>query len=900
MSALLRKEIRLLLPSSVIALLLAGSFWLVPRETGLDPGDRESLAALGFLLCPVMMVVMALSSFGREISAGTLPELLCQPISRERVWWTKTILLGLALACVATVWRWSFLHYLAGFDYEGLKPEALGTLSLVLVAYSGGLWTVLLLRQVGVAFWFTLLVPGFLVAMVSRQTEHHPEKTEFALAVVLIPYALAGFWWARRLFLRAEDYHWTGGTITMPAVGGWWSVFGWRASRRQFRPRAALLAKEIQLHQSQLLIAGLLAVLHLGVLAARKLGAGPEPTPFLDMVADHFWVLWLVMPVLVGCAAVAEERKLGTLEAQLCLPVKRRTQLVLKLAVALLVSLLLGAVAPVLLEGRKLLPETDWKSYPQELANELLQEPGGDVFQPVLIAEEALRSVLSPILPFLPMLAGAAGLLVVALYASTLARSMLQALALAALGIVASGLSFGFLVQMEYLVRHPPWRGGLVFLLGVPVVLLLLARLTCWNFQHALVGWPVWRRNGLVWLGSLAVVGLTTTALYHRVWEWTGPLEPPHGRAVLAPSQGVSLSSDGWNLLARLPDGQTWMGRFCPTFPSVGSLLTGDMKMSSVLGAGRYLEGSNWATAVACRYDVFGIKRDGTLWVSEEPERWRRSWWPLTNLNLVPIPMVRIGQDTNWLQAVGVRPHVFLLKTDGTLWQWGSGPFDRRKGWPGLQAFQPERVGTDSDWAEISLNQEHWEFRKKDGHIWVKFYESRSTRTPGAIRLDDSSVLAPSRQEPEHRRWRGLAWYEGWRYARSKFCQVGVQEDGTLRLRASADIRLDGGSNWLMVVAHRDCESLVTLKADGTLWEWDLPGRWADPITARTTRLGRHSDWVALCSYRHGLATLAADGSLWFWPSDPQYYAPPDLPLPPLLGPSRRPQPIGNILGRAP
>ena len=29
-----------------------------------------------------------------------------------------------------------------------------------LVVFSGGLWTVLLLRQVAAAFWFTVLVPG--------------------------------------------------------------------------------------------------------------------------------------------------------------------------------------------------------------------------------------------------------------------------------------------------------------------------------------------------------------------------------------------------------------------------------------------------------------------------------------------------------------------------------------------------------------------------------------------------------------------------------------------------------------------------------------------------------------------------------------------------------------------
>ena len=39
---------------------------------------------------------MTLGSFGRELSAGTFSFLLAQPVSRSRVWWTKTLLLAAA------------------------------------------------------------------------------------------------------------------------------------------------------------------------------------------------------------------------------------------------------------------------------------------------------------------------------------------------------------------------------------------------------------------------------------------------------------------------------------------------------------------------------------------------------------------------------------------------------------------------------------------------------------------------------------------------------------------------------------------------------------------------------------------------------------------------------------
>ena len=112
-------------------------------------------------------------------------------------------------------------------------------------------------------------------------------------------------------------------------------------------------------HQlKQDVMAGLLGLMHLGVLVTRKLGGSFKDYPALEVVLENFWVLWLAMPLLVGSTAVAEERKLGTLEGQLCLPSRRRVQFGIKFISALMLSLLLGAALPLLFEGARILPET--------------------------------------------------------------------------------------------------------------------------------------------------------------------------------------------------------------------------------------------------------------------------------------------------------------------------------------------------------------------------------------------------------------------------------------------------------------------------------------------------------------------------------------------------------------
>jgi len=87
MNTLVKKEIRLLLPSWVVAVVLAFSACLIADHQSSASYFRVYvLVCLPFVLAPAMGVMLALDSFGRELSAGTFSNLLAQPVSRTRVW----------------------------------------------------------------------------------------------------------------------------------------------------------------------------------------------------------------------------------------------------------------------------------------------------------------------------------------------------------------------------------------------------------------------------------------------------------------------------------------------------------------------------------------------------------------------------------------------------------------------------------------------------------------------------------------------------------------------------------------------------------------------------------------------------------------------------------------------
>ncbi|HUC86560.1 MAG TPA: ABC transporter permease subunit, partial [Candidatus Acidoferrales bacterium] len=476
MNALVKKEIRLLLPNFTVAGALTTANLFLPQKTE-DLGLGALQLLLPFFFCPIMAVMLSLSSFGGEMSSGTFSLLLAQPVSRQKIWDTKVSLLALAMSILGLLWCGFAILRLRMIHHPFSILDLVSGVSVFgLAVFSGGLWAVLLLRQVAAAFWFTVLVPGLLLVILAALLDGVPDEFGAGTAVIVLGlYSLAGFFFARRLFLRAQDVQWSGGNIAMPEMRGLARFQVGSAARRVWRPRAALLLKELQLHQAQFLIAAALAVLHLGVVATRKLAHFPRNSD-TEFILQGFWILWLVLPLLVGCAAVAEERKLGMHDGQLCLPVRRRTQFVVKLLVALGLSVVFGVVMPLLFEGARILPE----AYSQ-LSIPPGWESHASTAQIVFLGCVGWFYGALPLLTLTGMAVLIGG---IAFYASTVMRNLLQTLAPAVAGIAVAW----FLIA----VANIPWpwqqtlvllwRGPLAYFIALPVTAATVLWLAYRNF----------------------------------------------------------------------------------------------------------------------------------------------------------------------------------------------------------------------------------------------------------------------------------------------------------------------------------------------------------------------------------------------------------------------------------
>jgi ABC-type transport system involved in multi-copper enzyme maturation permease subunit len=883
MNPLLKKEIRLLLPAWIAAMVLAvvPSFivWaalsmnIMQLRQSLEPGSVlasyvPAIFALGLLL-------LGINSFGQELSSNSFGMMLSQPVDRRRIWSVKIVTLAVAFVSIwltamfLVSWQfevWKSVLTAERLSYtvvegnrwlpspailESFKSSALEFLTLsAFVAFSGGLWATLLLRQTANAFWVALLTPIAIVLGVGTILGFSPmsdQAISIITAVILFCYSIAGFVWARRLFLRAQDAQWTGGNFLFPWRGK--SVEQTASLVRLPRNRfLALTWKEIRLHEVNLFIAAVLLAVHLAAVVLHPMVSNRNTKMVLELV----WSLWLAMPLLIGCAAVAEERKLGVMDSQLCLPASRHSQFSIKFFVALILSIVLGAVMPSVIQGA--------------------QKFGVDA-------------------PHYWIYLAAVVIFFISFYASTLARSALHAIGVAI--VLPFVIWFGFIAfcllafRVEILSPDNDYysgyenicRGWLMLALCLLVFPLVLARLMFWNFKWLHQGWKVLRFNAAAILITLALLFALTNAIYFRPWELLAPIESPRGPARLSADTSVKLSPvTGWKkMMAILPDGRLWEEklRFSETDFRSFSL----ERWSPYLYSQRFIGGSNWTDIASSGLYILSVHQNGTLWCL--PQTGNR------------VRMAQIGSEADWRKVGNISVGFLLLKNDGTLWLWGTNNVSNiQNDYTRLSkkikldlAIPPVRIDSGTNWTDIvpiaryrALGEKNdgtfWSWRDKwqgnTNDIWGLFQEknmdnqwnSYAYNWNSSAEIKTNGELWLFEQPPKN--WWG-------------------QEDRPDVASYTKKIKLDSDPVWKAVSFADYGDALILLRQDGTLWKWNN----LEQKSFRPVRLGHYSDWIALSDDNWMGVALASDGSLWSWSDSSDHI---------WLAPSRRPVYMGNVL----
>ncbi len=943
MNTLVKKEIRLLLPIWLVAMLLA----IGPARFCAPENSAPILTTL------FGMAILAVASFGREFAFGTFGMLLTQPMPRRELWKAKLVVLMAALTTVA-----------AGCVIcGGIKSIADENSSSFLafpvataLAIAGGFSFTLLTRQIAPALAFTVLLPAAFAieALLVFDRFHIESHTALATLTVLLALGAAlGIYGSLKLFAGVEEM--SGATQVIDLFSRRdHQASSARRPRRPSPPTIALLRKEFGLQTVNFVGLGGLFLLHLAILALRRifLHADRPQTNDLDALLAWFGLVWFIPPFLIAATAIADERRLGTLDAQRCLPVAAFRQYFLKFVFVLLCG---GAVSAILFHIAETLGRICGVRH--DVLYSLL---GNFSFHhPYVDSDYLARS-----LPF-TYVESYAGLILIflftagiAFYASTLAGSLLEALGLG--GVLFLFALAGYFIDLrndfdfsEFFREFLPLPTNFSLL----IMALAMPSLGWLNFRNRESRLRLCLRNLGGVAASVAVATTLSTAIYFRVWEYVLPATATeHGAPLLSLSQPpprlAVTHRDSWRSNEQ---------RFC-------SLLFADGRLwislfTSRLERGQFLAGDDWLDVALASHTIIALRKDGTLWCSEHnnPPRFN----PSPNVaaeNASPINMHRVGSDTHWKKVVDIGWYAMLLRDDGTLWYWG--PADEKTAqtferptppedyatqrvppglvaslWPGLDTFPLTRLDATSQWKDLSRLPLPYSFVTavdEEGREWhVKYWLEREKQQekyhPSWIPYDRSEELPPyfigrrlsAQSQLDTGAWDSTStlhrsygapdsWSWAWPFNSIK--KGAIRSDGTLWLLRSDDQTRNssGKSDKVQISAETNWRSIATeiwpiaLKTNGTLWAYQPHKNNADAFRRLWTygetpaqpgiwkQLDPHQDWVGFYERQERFA-LAADGSFWAWNLYPESYH--EIAWLPRIwmAPSRHPRLLGNI-----
>jgi alpha-tubulin suppressor-like RCC1 family protein len=268
----------------------------------------------------------------------------------------------------------------------------------------------------------------------------------------------------------------------------------------------------------------------------------------------------------------------------------------------------------------------------------------------------------------------------------------------------------------------------------------------------------------------------------------------------------------------------TWGMNSTNTLTNAGQLGIGQGFGVSLTPVTTSAGGTNWKQVSCGGYHKAAIKTDGTLWT------WGTNASGFANnlgINLrssdIFTPVTTFAGGTNWKQVSGGDSHTAAIKTDGTLWTWGYGSNGILGNASTTDRSTPVTTFSGgTNWKQVSAGYQYTAAIKTDGTLWTW-----GLGTSG--RLGNASTTN----------------------------------------RSTPVTTFAGGTNWKQVSAGNG--RTAAIKTDGTLWTWGYAytgGLGNAQITNKSTPVTTFAggtNWKQVsCGLLH-TAAIKTDGTLWTW-----------------------------------
>jgi alpha-tubulin suppressor-like RCC1 family protein len=287
--------------------------------------------------------------------------------------------------------------------------------------------------------------------------------------------------------------------------------------------------------------------------------------------------------------------------------------------------------------------------------------------------------------------------------------------------------------------------------------------------------------------------------------------------------------------------------------------------------------GANWKQVSAGNSFISAIKTDGTLWCWGNNGNGQLGDNTTTSRST---PVTTFAGGTNWKQVSCGYFNTAAIKTDGTLWIWGSGSGGKLGTNDVAQRLTPVTTfAGGTNWKQVFVGRQHNAAIKTDGTLWVW-----GTNTFGALGIGNVTTprCTPVTTFAGGNNWKQVSVGGD---APTTGHTAAIKTDGTLWLwggggngqlgtnntssRCTPVTTFAGGTNWKQVSTGESFTSAT--KRDGTLWTWGYNfngqlgiNNTTDRPTPVTTFAGG-INWNQVNCGSTFISAIKTDGTLWCW-----------------------------------
>ena len=270
---------------------------------------------------------------------------------------------------------------------------------------------------------------------------------------------------------------------------------------------------------------------------------------------------------------------------------------------------------------------------------------------------------------------------------------------------------------------------------------------------------------------------------------------------------------------------------------------------------------------------TIAIKTDGSLWA------WgSNSSGELGDGTTVgKILPTRISNDNNWDSVSAGYGFTLAIKNDSSLWAWGYNGGGRLGDGTTVDKHTPTRIGNDSNWDSVSTGSYHSVAIKEDGSLWVW-----GNNSSGQLGLGNTTNRNVPTQVGSNTDWSSVSTSGGhtlaiktdgsiWAWGNNDYGQLGNGTTTGYGVANPTPSQIGAATNWASVSAGNGYT--LAIKDDGSLWGWGhnnyglVAGGFIGTESSNyiPVQIDTDTDWSSVSAFSNHTMAIKTNGSLWAW-----------------------------------